>query len=195
MKFKVIVDTLSSIAAFIAIVSVMASWYRSSRKPLKVDRVVLHKKSDDITFIIVIKNRNAYPVTINRSDCYKRKKYEVQKKHGGKPEFSEFYSGSEMLFTCKETFEIQANANTDIRINMAAAATIPPKLLFLFQTSHGPHELRCKDVSVVEFEKLDVYGLEYKLDYKHKYKAKTVYYWKKVKELTSALSRRQTDLS
>ena len=167
----------------------MVSWYRSARRPLKVIRVVVHKKSDEITFIIVVKNVKDYPVTIKRADCYRRKKYEVQKKHGGKPEYSEFYPGSEMIFTSKETFEIPANAYTDIRINVPAAPTIPSKLLFLFETSHGYHELRCKDVSIVEIGKLDVYGVEYRLDYESKYRAKAVYYWKLLKELTRLLQR------
>ncbi len=111
----------------------------------------------------------------------------MQKKHGGKPEYSEFHPESEMIFTSKETFEIPSNAHTDIRINVRAALTIPSKLLFLFETSHGYHELPCKDVLIVEIGKVDVYSVEYKLDYESKHRAKAVYYWKLLKELTRLL--------
>lgn len=184
MEYKVIADTLASIAAFVAIVSVMVSWYRSARKPLKITRVVVHRKNDETTFILVVKNVKPYPITIRSIECYRRKKYEVQKKLGGKLEYSELFPGKAKLSSSSQPFEINANGHTDIKIASKANLDIPGKLLFLFETSHGFHELWCKDISIVDIGKVDVYGVEYKHDYESKYKAKLLYYWKLLKELT-----------
>jgi len=162
----------------------MTGWYRSARRQLKITRTVVHKKNEKGTFILVVKNVKPYPVVIKRTDCYRRKKYEIQKKHGGKPEYSELFSGSEMIFSNKEVFEIAANGHTDIRISDVSLSDIPAKLLFLLETSHGYHELWCEEVMIVEMGKTEVYSLEYKHDFESKWFAKTVYYWKKLKELT-----------
>jgi hypothetical protein len=130
---------------------------------------------------LVVKNVKPYPVVIKRTDCYRRKKYEVQKKHGEKPEYSELFSGSERIFGTKAEFEIAANGHTDIRISDVSLSDIPTRLLFLLETSHGYHELWCKEVTVVEIGKVDVYSLEYKLDFESKWHAKVVYYWKRLK--------------
>jgi len=183
-KFKVIVDTLASLSAFIAIVSVMVGWYRSARKPLKIVRTVIHKENDKATFILVVKSVKEYPVAIKRLDCYRRKKYEVQKKEGGKPEYSVVFAGSEMIFGSKETFQIAANGHTDIRVSEVGFSDVPSKLLFLLETSHGYHELWCKDVTTVELGKTEVYSLEYGYEFESKWPAKAVYYWKKLRELT-----------
>lgn len=183
-SFKITVDILASLSALIAIVSVMVSWYRSARKPLKIARTVVHKKNDQATFILAVKNVKPYPVVIRRTDCYRRKKYEVQKKHGGKPEYSELFSGSEKIFGSKEMFEIAANGHTNIRISDVSLSDIPPKLLFLLETSHGYHELWCKELTIVEIGKVEVYSLEYKHDFESKWRAKAVHHWKRLKELT-----------
>lgn len=190
MEYKVLADTLASVAAFVAIVSVMVEWYRSARKPLKITRVVIHRKKNETTFILVVKNWKAYPITVKRVDCYRRKRYEVQKKRGGKPEYSELLAGSEMIFSRKMDFDISANGHTDLRIGIVGNANILEKLLFLLETSHGYHELWCKDVTIVEIGKVDVYSLECKHDYNSKLSAKSMFYWKLLKELTISCSRR-----
>ncbi|HEX7061541.1 MAG TPA: hypothetical protein VF200_06190 [Woeseiaceae bacterium] len=183
-KFKIAVDILASLSAIVAIVSAMTSWYRSARRPLKIVRTVIHKKNDKATFILVVKNVKPHPVVIRRTDCYRRKKYEVQKKHGGKPEYSELFPVSERIFDSKEIFEIAANGHTDIRISDVSWSDIPAKLLFLLETSHGYHELWCKELMIVEIGKAEVYSLEYTHDFESKWRAKVVYYWKRLKELT-----------
>jgi len=183
LEYKVIADTLASVAAFVAIVSVMVGWYRSARRPLKITRVVIHRKKDETTFILVVKNVKPYPITVKRTECYRRKKYEVQKKLGGKLEYSELFPGSELLSTSSQAFEIFPNGHTDIRIGGASNLDIPQKLLFLLETSHGYHELWCKDVSIVDIGKVNVYGMEFKHDCESKYQAKSLYYWKLIKEL------------
>jgi len=190
LEYKVIADTLASVAAFVAIVSVMVSWYRNARRPLKITRAVIHSKEREKTFILVIKNVKPYPVTINRTECYRKKKYEIQKKLGGRPEYSALFPRSEQLFVSGQTFEIAANGHTDIRFSASVDSDIPKKLLFLLETSHGYHQLWCKDITTVEIEKVDVYSVEYRLDYSTKCRAKAIYYWKFLKGLITSCSRR-----
>ena len=190
MDFKTFVDILASFAAIVAIVSVMVKWYQSSRKPLKIVRVVVHKTAEDMTFILVTKNRQPYPVTTKRIDCYKRKIFEVQKKVGGEPEYSERLSSREMLFMGRSDFEVPANTNTDLRIKVPGTADIPNRLLFSMDTSHGYHELWCDEISVLEVGRTEVYRVDYMDEYKSKVAAKVMYHWRLVQELTRRCSRR-----
>jgi len=190
MHFKTFVDILASLAAIVAIISVLVGWYRSTRKPLKIVRVVVHKASEDMTFILVTKNRQPYPVTTKRIDCYRRKIFEVQKKFGGEPEYSERLSSREALFMGKSEFEVPANANTDLRIKVTGTADIPNRLLFSMDTSHGYHELWCDEISVLEVGRTEVYSVDYKKEYKSKLAAKVMYRWRLVQELTRRCSRR-----
>ena len=185
MEFKVFVDTLASVASVVAIASVLIGWYHSTRLPLKIVRTVAHRKKDGMTIILVTKNRQAYPVTIRRVDCYKRKIFEVLKKSGGKPEYSERLSSREMLFMANAQFEVPANANTDLRIDLKSAVEMPDRLLFSIDTSHGYHEIWCDDVTIVDIGKTEVYSIDYKSEYTSKALAKATYYWKVVKALTS----------
>jgi len=191
MDFKVIVDTLASLASFIAITSVMVGWYRSVRKPLKIKRVVIHRNHDSSTFILVIQNRQQYPVTINRAYCYKRKIFEVMKKNGGYPEYAERLSSSEELFINTNTFEVPASANTDIRIKASGAPEVPKSLLLSLDTSHGYHELWCKDITVVDIGKAEAYSVVYQDEYRSKAAAKFAYYWKILIELTTVFKERR----
>lgn len=190
MDYKVVADTLASMAAFVAIVTSMLGWYQSARKPLKVTRVVVHQKDSESKFIIVVRNVKPYPVTIKAVDCYRRKRYQVQKKTGGKPEYDELFPGSEQMFRDQVDCEISANGHTDVIVTANPQTDIPSKLLFLLDTSHGYHELWCKEVTVVEIGQVEVYGVEYKYDYYSKLPARTRYFWKRVVELTRSCSRR-----
>jgi len=187
MEFKTIVDTLASIASSIAIISVAISWYRSSRKPLKIKRVVVHRDEGFSTFILVTENRQNYPVFITRSDCYKRKIFEVMKKNGGFPEYSERLSSREGIFNSRDTFEVPAKAYTDLRIRVSGIPEVPKRLFFSIDTSHGYHELACKDISVVDIGKVEVFGAEYKDEYNSKIAAKLAFLGKILKELTIRL--------
>lgn len=178
MEFKTLIDTLSSLAALVAIVSVMVGWYRSARKALKIKRVVVHVEENERTFIVVVKNRKSYPVIIKKFECYRRKKYEVQRKLKSKIEHLEFFPGSELLFSSSEQFEILPNGLTNIKIGGATNLDIPSKLRFLAETSHGYHELRCGDVAFVNIGKVDVYSVHYRKSFKKKYHAKFFFYWK-----------------
>jgi hypothetical protein len=183
MEFKTVVDTLASTASLAAIISVSVGWYRSCRKPLTVKKVVIHREDEYSTFIIVTENRQNYPVTITRLDCYKRKIYEVMKRNERFPEYSEHLSSKEVIFNNSNAFEVPAMAYTDLRIKVMGSPEIPKSLIFSMDTSHGYHELTCKDIAVVDIGKVEIFSAEYKDEYSSKIHAKLIYYMKVLKEL------------
>lgn len=184
MSFKVIVDTMASLASFIAITSVMVGWYRSGRKPLKIKRVIVHKDIKHSTFILETINRKDYPVFISRADCYRKKIFEVMKKKGGSPEYAERLSSREAIFMGGHKFEVPAKACTPLSIKISGNPSVPKHLIFSLDTSHGYHELTCKNITEVDIGKVKVYSAEYKKEYDYKAVAKCVFYWKTLKELT-----------
>lgn len=190
MEFKVVVDTLASLAALIAILSVLVGWYSSARKPLSISRVVVHKKDSGLTFILVARNRKSYPVETKRIDCFSRKIFEVEQKKGEKPEYAESLSSRYGVFMGRHEFEVPAKGNTDIRIEVTGEVEIPARLIFSIDTSHGYHELSCNDITVVDIGKTEVYSVDFKKEYSSKIVAKAVYYWKRLAELTRRCSRR-----
>jgi len=176
-QFKNIIDILSSLASLIAIIGVLVSWYRSSQKPLKIERVVIHKKENESTYILVVKNRKNYPVEIKSISCYRNPIYQIQKKNNQRTEYSKLLSLSDSCFSSSEHFEISANGHTDIRIKVATYREQAHRLLFSINTSHGYHEIWCKDILEVNIGKTEVFGLEYRHEYQSKYRAKIHYYW------------------
>lgn len=78
-NFKFTVEILSSLASLIAITTVLISWFKNSQKALKVERVVVHIKDDESTFILVVKNRKPYPVVIKSIDSYLQPRFTVEK--------------------------------------------------------------------------------------------------------------------
>lgn len=190
MGFKVVLDTLASLAALVAILSVLVGWYSSARKPLSISRVVVHKKGDGLTYIIVTKNRKSYPVETRRIDCFSKKTYEIEQRVGEKPEYVEKLSSRYAVFSSKASFEVPAKGNVDIRIEVNGQTEIPDRLVFSIDTTHGYHEVSCNDITVVEIGKTVVYSVEFKKEYGSRVRAKMVYFWRKILELTKRCSRR-----
>lgn len=190
MGFKVVVDTLASLAALIAILSVLVGWYSSARKPLSISRVVVHKKDDGLTYIIVTKNRTSYPVETKRIDCFSQKTFEIEQRVGEKPEYVEKLSSRYSVFSSKASFEVPAKGNIDIRMEVGGQNDIPDRLIFSIDTTHGYHEISCNDITVVEIGKSVVYSVEFKKEYGSKSRAMMVYFWKRIVELTKRCSRR-----
>lgn len=190
MGFKVVVDTLASLAALIAILSVLVGWYSSARKPLSISRVVVHKKADGLTYILVTKNRKSYPVETKRIDCFSKKTFEIEQRVGEKPEYVEKLSSRYAVFSSKASFEVPVKGNIDIRIEVEGQADISDRLVFSIDTTHGYHEIFCNDINVVEIGKAEVYSVEFKKEYSSKIRAKMVYCWRRILELTKLCSRR-----
>lgn len=178
MVFSAIINTLASVAAIVAIATAMIGWHRSARMALQVRRVVIHRKAETATFILMVENLHSYPVTIKRIGCYRRKKHQVQRKRGRAPEYSASFSSSHVVFNSKVTAEIMPKGHTDVRIDINGQPDVPDALLFFLETSHGYHELWCNDIQLVDTVKVDVYHLEYQHDFGSAIQAKTVYYWK-----------------
>ena len=170
-------DMLGSAASVVAILTVLWSWYKNAQSPLVIDRVVIHKKEAESTYIINVKNRKPYPVEIKSTHCYKKRQYKVHKKINQNPEYTESLNYSDSLFFNSNVFEIGANGHTDIRIIGAKINEVIPKLLFAMHTSRGYHEIWCKNLHVVNLGSVEVFSLDHDYDYDSKIKAKAKYYW------------------
>ncbi|EJB8572641.1 hypothetical protein RG677_002597 [Vibrio parahaemolyticus] len=177
-NYKYIVDALSSTAAFIAILTVLISWYKNAQPALRIERVVVHKRQSHSDYIIVVRNRKSYPVTINSISCYKKLSYMVEKENGQPPEYREALSESDRVFSKNEVLEFAANGHTDIRIKGGVVTEDISKLLFSAQTSHGYHRQVCKDILTVNMTgKTKVMGMEVMFNTESKLKAKVKYAW------------------
>lgn len=190
MGFKVVLDILASLAALVAILSVLVGWYNSARKPLSISRVVVHKKDDGLTYILVTKNRKSYPVETRRIDCFSQKTFEIEQRVGEKPEYVEKLSSRYAVFSSNASFEVPAKGNVDVRIEVDGQTDISDHLIFSIDTTHGYHEISCKDITVVEIGKTVIYSAEFKKEYDSKSRAKMVYFWRRIVELTKRCSRR-----
>ncbi len=182
-NFKLIVDILASLASIVAIATVLVSWFRNSRKPLKIKRVVVHRKQDSSNYILVVENRKSYPVEIQSIGCYTKKKIAVTKKDDLKPEYMEGLSSDDNVFLDRSSYEIGANGLDEIKIESAKSLDSINKLLFSISTSHGYHELWCKKILVVEMGRVQTYRIMYQHEYESAFIAKARYYWSLVKDV------------
>jgi hypothetical protein len=177
--FKLIVDLLASCAAFVAIVAALTAWYRSARKPLVIDRLVIHKKTDKNTFILKLKNRKDYPVTIKRIDCHTRRHFTVQQKPGEPPEYQDLLNLADRILSDNSETHLAANAHTDVRIKTGPVTDSHSKLLFSFDTSHGFHQLWCSNILIVPIGVAETYTLDYERDFHSRIQARLFYAWAK----------------
>jgi hypothetical protein len=176
LSFKIIVDTLSSLAALIAIVTVLIAWYKSARKALSIKQVVVHQASDKFTYIIKIKNIKPYAVTINNINCYKQKSFMVEKENHKRPKYRYGYQLQDMAFKTNEKFTIQANGLTEISIPTNTKLDGIKQLLLDMSTSHGDQFLICKNIFLAPSTATLVIGMEFNEHYSSKFKALRNYY-------------------
>ena len=175
IDYKFIMDGLASAASFVAIATVLWSWFKNSQKPLKIDRVVIHKKKSESTYILIVKNRKSYPVKIKLTNCYIKHSYRVEQRPNQKPEYRAALDLADSPFVNTEKFKIVANGHTDIRISGLNIDGAVHKLLF---SIHTYHEVWCKNIVVVNMiEGTEVFSLEHKFEYSSLFKAKIKYYW------------------
>lgn len=178
-RFKLIVDLLASVAAFIAIIATLTAWYRSARKPLAIDRLVIHKKTNESTFILILENQKDYPVTVKQIDCHTRRHLRVQQKPEEPPEYQDALNLEDRIFRDNSETQLAANAHTDIRIKAAPITDSYTKLLFSFDTSHGSHQLWCRNILIVPIGVAETYTLDYKRDFQSRIQARLFYTWAK----------------
>jgi hypothetical protein len=158
-KFKLVVDILSSIAAVIAIFTVLVAWISSKKKPLKVKRVVIHQSTDSSTYILEIENNKPYPVEIKNTRCFTKKHYKVEQINNCFPTLHSAYSLTDSPFLADEVHLIQPNGFTDVRFHKGANLNDVKELTFLMDTSHGFHSLKCKNITLVKME-TQTFGME-----------------------------------
>lgn len=181
-NFKIIVEMLSSLASLIAIFTVLISWFKNSQIALKIERVVVQIKDDESTFILVIRNRKAYPVVIKKIDAYLKPRFSVEKLRNHPPEYRAILSLSDGVFRSSDEFEMAANGHTDFRIKVKAAGNKFESLTFSMQTSHGFFQLNCDDILNIEMSgKAQVLAVEYSNDFDSRFKAWLKYHCLKLK--------------
>ncbi|MCX8804593.1 hypothetical protein NOL29_25245 [Vibrio parahaemolyticus] len=177
-NYKYIVDFLSSLAALIAIVTVLISWFKNAQSAIKIERVVVHKRQSHSDYNVVIKNRKPYPVMISTLSCYKKLSYLVEKENGQPPEYRETLSALDRVFENNDGLELASNGHTDIRIKGGVITEEISSLLFSVQTSHGYHRQNCKSILTVNMTgKTKVKGMEVMFNTESKIKAKIKYSW------------------
>ena len=180
-EYKLVADILASVAALVAILSMLVSWYRAARRPLKIDRVVIQQKQNGSKYILVVKNIKDFPVEIKSTNCYRRKLFNIEKRPGQKPGYSELLNLADNIFIDKTIFTIAPRGHTNISIQGPCIEPGISKLLFSIQTSHGYHEIWCKNILVLQMESADVYELDYRKEFHSKYKALLFYIWETAK--------------
>lgn len=186
-QFKLCVDILSSLASFIAIATVLISWFKNSQKALKIDHVVVHSKKAESIFILVIENRKPYPVTIKTISAFLKSNILVEKCKNLPPIYKNTLSATDLVFMSSQSFEIPANGYTEIRIHTEAKAMKYSSLTFSIHTSHGYHQLDCNQIQNIEMQgESKVFAVEYTKGFSSRLKAwckyqslKLIYLFKK----------------
>ncbi|ELA8093868.1 hypothetical protein D5E85_26675 [Vibrio parahaemolyticus] len=150
MSFKYFVDVLSSVASLVAIVSVLIAWYRSRLKPLKLKRVLVHKKKTSTTFFLYVINRQAYPVKIRNLKCFTKVTFQVSQKNNCRPERLQKLDYDDLVFQTQDEYEVEAYADCSIKIEYDEPIAVESdKLVVSTQTSHGYHLLKVRDIDIV----------------------------------------------
>ena len=180
-KFKILVDVLSSIASLIAIVTVLGAWISSQKKALKVKRVVVHQNEQTSNYILEIENSKPYPVELKCTRCFTKKHYKVEQVNNCFPTIHSAYSLTDSPFIANEKHFIEANGLTDIRFLECAHLSQVKELIFLFDTSHGYHSLKCKNITIVKMG-TQTFGMEAMNEYSSR--------WAAIKNYTSLVIRR-----
>jgi len=181
--FNTVVDILSAAASLIAILVVLAAWLNSVRSPLTVARVVIHRKKEESTYILLVKNRLSHTVEIKNIRCFTHRNYRVEQKNNCAPEYHPELNYNDSPFISSDVKEILGKGHTDIRYKAANYTKDINQLLCSMDTSHGFLLLKCKNIEIVNMGSgaTQVYGLEFVEDFDSKYKALKTFIWLKVK--------------
>tara|TARA_Y100000310_G_C20703217_1_gene832046 strand:- start:11409 stop:11993 length:585 start_codon:yes stop_codon:yes gene_type:complete len=190
-KFKLVVDILSSTAAMIAIFTVLVAWISSKKKPLKVKRVVIHQSSDSSMYILEIENNKPYYVEVKATQCFTKKHYKVEQVNNCFPTIRGTYSLTDSVFLADKIHSIQPNGCTDLRFNKGKNLNDVKELIFLMDTSHGFHSLKCKNITLVNMG-TQVFGMEAVEEYSSWLLAVKCYVKLSAKRLGNMLKRKIT---
>jgi hypothetical protein len=183
LNFKTVVDTLSSVAAIIAIITVLTAWYKNARRALYIKQVVIHQTSDKFTYIIQIKNIKSYSVTIKDMRSYKKKSFFVEKIEHQKPKYSYGYQTKDLAFQTSEEFTIQANGLTEIQVPTSIKLEGINQLIIDMGTSHGDQLIICKNIILAPMTATLVFDLEFDENYSSKFAALYNFYKLKLKHI------------
>ena len=146
-NFKLSVDILSSIASFVAIATVLYSWYADKKSPIEIPEVIVSKSGDDtFRFTIKLKNKKPYPVIVKSMTCYKRKTHRVEKKRMERPRTISVFDLRDRIFTISNETPVSELGEHRVDINVKTNLSPLKTLTFLADTSHGFLTIKCKNV-------------------------------------------------
>ncbi|PTP90349.1 hypothetical protein [Vibrio splendidus] len=148
-NFKLIVDVLASLAALVAILTVLFSWWYSRLPPLIVSQMVISRTGNKHRIFVRLQNRRQYPVKILSLDCFRDKKFNVRGNGNEKPTLFPSVNVGDKVLSYGELhvvergeiiFETETNVeNLDIG-----------KFYFSIRTLHGRMDLVCNNVAYFE---------------------------------------------
>lgn len=154
---------LSSIASFVAIATVLYSWYSSKKNPIEIPEVIVSKYSEDtFRFIIKIKNRKPYPVIVKSMTCYKRKTHRVEKKRMERPRITSVFDTRDRILTTPNESPVSELGERLLDINVKIDLSQLKTLIFLAYTSHGFLTIKCNNVKFFSAE-IEVSSPEFRI--------------------------------
>lgn len=180
MEISIVLDALASFAATVAIVTALVSWARATRKPIALRRIVIHNKRASSADHIFLKNRREFPVSINEAAIFERKKYQVQRKVGGAPEYDEFLSSPVIINKPNPPFEMKPFGHDSLSIDSGSRAPSLKHAVLMLKTSHGYHEFRCKNLTDVEAGTSEVYKVAFRSEKRSKLLALVILTWRRM---------------
>lgn len=172
-NFKLFIDIISSISAIVAIVSVLSIWWRGTKPPIKIKRVLFQKEENgSCRFITEINNKKEYPIKINKIEAYRHRLYRVERKRGSKPRAMDGFDLKERIYISREEVKIYSFGEEDITVTIENFTDYGIKqVYFLLNTSHGYYVLKTKNILEVNM------GFEMiALAFKQRNMGKTGYY-------------------
>ena len=190
LNFKSVVDTLSSVAALIAIITVLTAWYKNARRALEIKQIVIRQTPDKFTYIIQIKNIKPYSVTIKGMRSYKKKSFYVEKEEHQKPKYSYGYQYNDLAFQTNEEFTIHANGLTEILVPTNIRLEGIKNLIIDMATSHGNQFITCNNIILAPSMATLVFDMEFDEKYSSKFTALYNFYKLKIKHMFTTMFKK-----
>lgn len=151
-SFTVIVDSLSSVAAIVAIATVLVAWFRSRRPPVDIPRVIISPRGTHLRAFVEIKNTRLYPITINSFACYRKSTYKIHKKKNEKPSLYPSFDVANRLFVREEPIQLTELGEYTGEFYFGDHDYNPKRMIFIFHTSHGHFHQKPRNVVVIDEE-------------------------------------------
>ena len=144
-NFKLIVDILASLAALVAILTVLGSWWHSRLPPLIVSQMVISRVGSKHRIFVRLQNRRQYPVKILSLDCYRDRKFNVRGNRNEKPTLFPSVSVGDKVLSYKE-LDIVEFGESIFDTETSVENLDIDRFYFSVRTLHGRMDLVCNNV-------------------------------------------------